>query len=360
MKDNADLEVDIQDWLDEIKQIPPRNPQAAARGRARFLAQAVSAGEFRRHKGWKSIFRKERFAMNMLMSILVIAGMLFGGGVAVNAAQDDLPNEPLYSLKTWSEDVSLKFEDDPEVRIDRLMQLAQLRVQEMTRLVDAGEPVPDQVRLRLEQHVQQAIQTCLTVDEPTLDRTLLQIRDRLQSQNRDMDRLQLHTQDQLTLLTQTRTMLRERLRLVEEGLLNHELFRERVRSGFHFGQEEEMTPPLQNGSRQQNSQPTLIPGGPNTDSGGPGPNPGGPNTDPGGPNTDPGGSNTDSGSPNTDPEGPNTDPGGTNAGSGGSNPDSGGPNPDPGGSNSGGGNNGTGSTDSGGNGSGGGSGGNKP
>lgn len=284
--------------------------------------------------------------MNMLLSILVIAGMLFGGGVAVNAAQDDLPNEPLYSLKTWSEDVSLKFEDDPEVRIDRLMQLAQLRVQEMIRLVDVGEPVPDQVRLRLEQHLQQAIQTCLTVDEPTLDRTLLQIRDRLRDQDRDMDRLQLHTQDQLPLLTQTRTMLRERLRLVEEGLLNHEMFRERVRSGFHFGQEEEMTPPVQNGSGQQNSQPTRIPGGPATESGGP-------NTDPGGPNTDSGGPNTNPGGPATDPGGPNTDPGGPN-------PDSGGPNPDPGGPNSGGGNNGSGSTDTGGNGSGGGSGGNKP
>jgi hypothetical protein len=384
MKDKTELEAMIQNWLEEIKPVPPRNPQAAARGRARFLAQAVSANEFQRHKGWISIFRKEQFAMNVLMSILIMAGLLFGGGATVNAAQDDLPNDPLYNVKMWSEDFSLQFQDEPETRVGRLMELVQIRVQEMTRLVETGEPVPDQVRLRLEQHVQQAIQACLTLDDPTLDRTLLQIRDHLRDQDRDMERLQihlqdqlqlqtedqlrLHTQDQLQLLTQTRTMLRERLRLVEEGLVDPEMFRERVRNGFHFGPEAEATPPAQNGNGQQNGQPSAVPGGPNNDAGGQNPDaggsntdPGGPNTDPGGPNNDSGGSNTDMGGPNTDPGGPHTDPGNQNPDPGGLNNDSGGTNPTSGGSNSEPGNDDTGGNNTGGNSPGGdGSGGNKP
>lgn len=248
--------------------------------------------------------------MNAILSLLVVAGLLFGGGATVNAAQDELPNEPLYAVKTWTEDLSLEFQNDPEVKVNRLMELGQIRIQEMTRLIEDNQPIPDQVRLRLEQHIRQALQLCANMDEPALERALLQIRDRLQQQDRDMERLQLHTQDQLQLLTQTRAMIQERLRLVEDGLLDHEMFREQVRSGFRHGQEEEQTPPVQDGNSQQNQngQPTQAPNGPN-------PDPGGQNTDPGGPNLDPGGPNADPGGQNLDPGGPNTDPGGNTNGS---------------------------------------------
>lgn len=345
MKDQSELEMLIRERLEEIKSIPARDPVIANRARTRFLANAVSASELPRHKDWSSIFRKENFAMNMLISVLMIAGLLFGGGATVNAAQDDLPNEPLYFLKVWSEDVSLQLQKNPEAKVDRLMDLVQTRTQDMTRLIESGEPVPDQVRLRLEQHIQDALQTCLTLDEPALDQTLLQIRDRLQDRDRDMDRLLLHTQDQLNLqtqdqlrlqiqdqlqgLTQTRSMLRERLQLVDDGLLNHELFRERVQNGFRYGQDEDVIPPAENGNgqQQQNGLPTPEPGGPNATPGVPNTDPGGPNITPGGPNTDPGGPNTDPGGTNTDPGGINTDPGTNNndsgSGSGGNNNGSG-------------------------------------
>ena len=216
--------------------------------------------------------------MNVVLSILVVAGLLFGGGATVSAAQDDLPNEPLYALKTWTEDLSLQFRYTPEEKVMRLMDLAQVRIQEMTRLSEAGEPVPDQVKLRLEQHIQQALQLCTNMDDPTLERALLQIRDRLQEQDRDMEQLQLHTQDQLQtqeqlqLQTQTRTMLHERLQLVEDGLLNHEMFRNAAQNGFQYGQDEDATPPVQNQNQnqneQQNGEPNPDPGSNSNDSGG--------------------------------------------------------------------------------------------
>jgi uncharacterized membrane protein YgcG len=303
MNDKTELEAMVQDWLDEIKPVPARNPQAAARGRARFLAQAVSASEFQRHKGWKSIFRKEQFAMNMLMSILVIAGLLFGGGATVNAAQDDLPNDPLYSVKTWSEDVSLQFQDNPDAKIDRLMELAQIRVQEMTQLIDSGQTPPDQVTVRLEKHMQQALKICSNMEDAALDQTLLQIRNQLQQQDRDMERLQAHAaRDVQPILAQTRTMLRQRLQLVEDGLLNHEIFRNRVRNGFNNGQTQTPSPSLTSTplapNRQQNGQstPQAVPNNGN----GPGPNstPSGSNI-----NETPNGNGSGSGSGDNDPGG---------------------------------------------------------
>lgn len=229
--------------------------------------------------------------MNMLVSILVIAGLLFGGGATVNAAQDDLPNEPLYALKTWSEDISLQFQNDSQLKVERLMELAEIRVQEMTILTEAGQTPPDQVGLRLEQHIHQALQICANMDDATLDRTLLQIRDRLQEQDRIMQRLHTHaTQDAQPILEQTREMLRLRLQLVDEGLLDGKMFRNTVRNEFRFGQDDEQAPPAQNGNGAQNGGEGAPQPGENGNGSGPGPNPepGGPNTEPGGPNTTPG------------------------------------------------------------------------
>ena len=335
MNDDIELERQIRERLEEIKPVPARDTRAAYRARMQFLAKAVSASEEARHKGWSSIFRKERFAMNLMISILVIAGLLFGGGATVNAAQDDLPNEPLYSLKMWTEDLSLQVRNDPDQKVDRLMELAQVRIQEMTRLADAGQAVPDQTRLRLEQHIHQALQICSTLEDNALDQALLQIRDRLQQQDRDMEQLQLHApQDVQPVLAETRTMLQQRLRLVDEGLVDHEIFRNAAQNGFRYGQEEEVAPPVQNGNGQQNGQPTSIPAGPN-------PDPSGANNDPGGPNLDPNGPNHTA-TPST--SGGGSGPAGNGPGEGGS-----------GGSASGGG--GAGSGGSGGSGSGGGSGG---
>jgi hypothetical protein len=284
MKDQHELEQVVRQRLDEIKSVSPRDPKNVSRARAQFLGMAVSASELPRQKGWKSIFRKERYAMNALLTILVIAGLLFGGGATVNAAQDDLPNEPLYAVKTWTEDLSLQFMNNGENKVNRLMELAQIRIQEMDQLVKDGEPIPDQLRLRLEDHIRQALQICVNLDDPTLERALLQIRDRLQQQDREMAQQQLHTQEQLQLQTQeqlqlqtqeqlqqqtqTRTMLHERLQMVEEGLQNRELFREQVQNNFQYGQNDEVTPPVQNQNQEQNGEPNNDPGGPNTDPGG--------------------------------------------------------------------------------------------
>lgn len=321
MNDN-EIDKGLRARLDELKSVPPRGQKQQMLGRAKFLNEAlkieetVSAPKFLRHMKWIPI-GKEKLVMNAVLSMIVVAGLLFGGGATVNAAQDDLPGQPLYAVKTASEDFSLQFQAGPEEKVQRLMDLAQLRIQEMAKLVDEGKVPPDQVRDRLEQHLRQALQTCTTMDEPTLDRTLLQLRDQLRQQDRDMDKLQLHAADDAKpLLDRTRTMLQLHLQVVEDGLVNHEQFRNTVRNGFNFGQD--VTPPAPAGTQnqnqyqnqQQNGQPDTQPGGPNTE-------PGGPNTDPGGPNPDatPGPNNENgSGGDNGTSTGPGPGSGGSGTG----------------------------------------------
>ncbi len=261
MNNQPDLESSIRERLNRIKSVPARNPQVAAHARARFLAEASAASEARRNKGWGFIFRKQQFALNMVVALVMIVGLFVGGGTTVRAAQDDLPNEPLYPIKTLSEDVSLQFENNPEDKVDRLMKLTQTRVQEMSRMVEAGQTPPEQVRLRLEQHLQQTLQLCSGMEDVKLDQKLLQLRDQLQKYEHDMQGLQVNaTQAEQPVLEHTRSMLQTQLQMVNDGLANHEAFRDTVRNGFHY--EQTQTPPVPSPTPQlgQNSQATPEPG----------------------------------------------------------------------------------------------------
>lgn len=288
--------------------------------------------------------------MNMIVAVLVIAGLLAGGGATVNAARDDLPDEPLYSLKLWSEDISLQFQDEPVLKVERLMQLADLRVQEMIRLTDSGRTVPDQVRQRLQEHIQLSLQICASMDDTDLEPALLQVRERLQQQDRDMEQLQIHAQqDAQPVLARTRAMLRQRLQLVDEGLLNQEMFRNSIRNGFRLGPEGTVTPTGQNGADPRNGQPTAVPMGTGMDPGGPNNGPGGTSTGPGQPDTGPGGPNPDAGGPHLSATPSSTGGGGGHGedGAGGGSNGSGTGGGDPGGNGAGGG--GSGGSGSGGN-----------
>jgi len=272
MNNQFDAEAIVQEQLDVLMEVPEPDPRVVARARARFLTQAVSEDGFQRHNGWKSIFRKEQFAMNILVSILVIVGLLAGGGMTVNAAQNDLPNEPLYSVKTWSENVSLQFQNNPEAKVERLMELAQTRVQEMDRLIASGQTPPDQVRVRLEQHLEQTLAVSSNMDDAALDRALPQLRDQLQQRDRDMQRLQAHAaQNAQPILNRTRTMLQTQLAVVGNGLQDHEMFRSAVRNGLVY--EQTQTPPALGSStpstppEEPSGQATPPPGNPGNGNG---------------------------------------------------------------------------------------------
>src|SRR3990172_9217066 len=125
MPQDDQLNPPLAELLDELKLVPERDTGTAARARARFLAQAVSMRRARRHRVWTIFPRKEQFAMNLLVSALIAFGLLFGGASAVSAAQDDLPNEPLYQVKLLSEDAQLWLNGDPAAEIQMLMEQSQ-------------------------------------------------------------------------------------------------------------------------------------------------------------------------------------------------------------------------------------------
>jgi hypothetical protein len=218
---NDELDPRLAEMLDELKSVPERDPRAAMRGKNKFLAEAVSLSESRRHSGWTTIFqiKKEKFAMNLLVSVLVIAGLLFGGNATVAAAQDDLPTEALYQVKLLAEEAQLFFNTEPAAEVELLMQQAQTRTQEMAALNEQGITPPDALMTRTRDRIHQALEITSTLEETEVTDTLLQIRDRLQTQDQLLSQLQDGTcADCEPILLQTRDMLHTQLSDVEDGL----------------------------------------------------------------------------------------------------------------------------------------------
>jgi len=315
----------LEQRLEELKDVPARNPQQAVRGRARFLSeaaeyrQAVSPWIKMRQSGWIFQIRKEKFAMNALVSLILAASLLLGGGATVAAAQDDLPNQSLYQLKLWTENAKMAMTGDPQEQAALLMNMAKTRVQEMAALADMGITPPDQVRERLEQHLHQALQLAANMDEATRNQTLLQLRDCLQTQEQVMQQLQLHANAETEpLFTRTRQMLQKQLHLVDEGLADPQGFQYMMNNQMQYGQDEEAVPePNQQGEpgfhqNEENEKPANTPGNGSENGNGEG------NEEPGGPNPDkPQDKNDGSGPGNEAPGGPNSDsPQGGSSGNG--------------------------------------------
>ena len=227
MKQDDKLDPRLAALLDEIKPASARNPQAAARARSRFVAQAVSASEERRHNWWTTIFQqKEKFAMNMLMSALVILGLLFGGSATVSAAQDDLPNQPLYQLKLMSEDAKVWLASDPGLKIEMLMEQVQTRTEEMAALTLAGITPPAELTIRTQDRIQQALHIASSLDDASMVVAMEQIRTHLQTQEQLMIRLQDGSCTECEpILQQTREMLHNQLGQIESDLIDPEAFR---------------------------------------------------------------------------------------------------------------------------------------
>lgn len=234
----------VQEKLALIRAVPARDPAGAARRRASFLEEAqslnpaVSDSPLRRHKGWissaKLIFRtKERSPMlATLASILLVVSVLLGGtGITVLAAQDSLPDQPLYDLKTFSEDLRIRLLADQQSQLDLDLEFTARRVQELITLSGAGEAPPEAVFTRLQTHLNHALEHAAGLEQNRFPAALQKLQQALQTQEQKLGRAQEQTpSSSQSYLTRAREMVQVRLRLVEEGLKNPSILQERLRN----------------------------------------------------------------------------------------------------------------------------------
>jgi hypothetical protein len=108
--------------------------------------------------------------MLRIASIIVVLSLLFGGtGVAVVAAQDSLPGEALYTLKTTTEDIQLMFIDNEEERLVKALDFVNTRyieasIKEMEGSVWTDRELNDLVQ-RLEENLNDALLAAAAMED---------------------------------------------------------------------------------------------------------------------------------------------------------------------------------------------------
>lgn len=258
---NDELDSNLKNRLDNLKQIPERNPQAMARGKANFLRQAVSLKSDQRQSGWinslfPAISTKERLPiLKPIMVVILVISILFGGTAGtVYAAQGSLPDQPLYQVKTWSEDLLLLVTRSAQNQLEQNLNFADRRIVEIVNLQAAGIPIPQQVQTRLQTHLNQALNLAAGMDDQQMLMELERIRLRVEAQLQMMSKLMAGAKNSPDpVMAMIQKSLQQQLQLAARG--------ETDGQGFRMQIENQMQNQIQNNDMAPSQSPGYGQGG---------------------------------------------------------------------------------------------------
>lgn len=235
-----EMDTQLEQALAGLRSVQARDAQKAAQGRAAFLAQAeeirpsVTAAQKPRHNNWFAALaaqlqpRKKEYAhmFNVITTLILVLGILFGGsGITLAAAQDALPEEPLYVLKMWTEQVQYNLAgEDVESQMQLSLQFANRRMEELATMLTKGDVSDQAVLARLAYRYQAQLENSmrLAASLPTeteitaaLDEIINEVG--VHIQKLDQDRIQGRTgAPEDALLSSIRSMLQHHMTLIGE------------------------------------------------------------------------------------------------------------------------------------------------
>jgi hypothetical protein len=256
----------VEQCLAKLRPVPPRDAHYAALGRVAFLAQARSisheisqpgsvskshwqrliqwmqtisaAGNWRgslpgpRQTGTKIlIYRKDYKPMfSTLATVVVALTLIFGSaGATALAAQDSLPNEALYGVKTLTEDLRLQTTTQTQNRFSLELAFAARRMGEIDTLAQAGQPLGEALVNRLASHYENALRLAAGMTGGEQIQALGQLTTRLRQHEQTLTGLE-NSHPAEGLLTQTRLRLQDQLHLAEDGLENPQMLQQQLRT----------------------------------------------------------------------------------------------------------------------------------
>lgn len=138
------------------------SPAFKARARARLLAQIhaqqpVTKERWLRYLLLKDLFTRERrFKMAAIVIAIVLAVASIGGGTAY-ASQDALPGDILYPEKTFIEDARLFFAFSDETKAATHLQIADTRIEELSRLPEGRSGFVERLVERYRYHLERGL-----------------------------------------------------------------------------------------------------------------------------------------------------------------------------------------------------------
>jgi len=198
--------------------------------------------------------------VRIMAAILLMLVILAGSSFTVYAAQSSLPGEPLYAVKSWSEDVRLSLANTPQRKLDLILAFTDRRAGEISQLAENGMTVSDQASSRYQDELEDALQLAAEMDDAHIQIALGKIKKQAERQGMTLEELISSLPEQAgPAIAHLQERLQEQINLSSFGEHNPQGFRQQV----HERQREHQ-------GKQKSTPASIEPGvNPTQDSGNP-------------------------------------------------------------------------------------------
>jgi hypothetical protein len=233
------------------------------------MGEAVSPSQNMRHsitnanKFWAFLLGKTntRLAVSPILAIVLAIALVLGGtGTTVVASQTSQPDQLLYPVKLWTEDIRLQWSGDPLARIQLDQEFADRRVAEIAWMVQSGKEVSEELTNRLEILMDDALVLATTLDDKSGPQAFEGLKASFLHQQAQLAELKNKTDPQsVRQVARLTTMLDLGLQLADTGIRDPEALRKLYKETVHPGKPTEVqvssTP-----DTTDTSEPTQTPG----------------------------------------------------------------------------------------------------
>ena len=251
MNPNSEIEPKLDDLLKTLRGGLRRDSQTASHARDLFLLEAkkiapkasrISASAPTPTQKWTETLklflfgaRQQKPVFNLYMTIILVLLAVFGGGVTtVAAAQTALPNETLYPVKTWSEDVRLNMENDPQAKLSLAFEYITRRADEIQSMFTADNAIPEKLITRFENQQQQLLELAVVLPDSQAIPALERISDQALRQEKMMSQINVQDQTVQQMRVRIQAMLQTQEQIAQHGIKDPGWLRQRGRNRVQF------------------------------------------------------------------------------------------------------------------------------
>ncbi len=230
MKNDFELNEQLESYLGSIKNGATRNTNSADAGKKVFLELAADYASDQKkanatRPSGKSLFGKpnlgwfsfRRLTFSVLITGLVVALM---GGTTVFASQYSLPNQSLYPVKLWSENLGLVIASGDQSKFELLLTLTDRRVSEIGSLMDQGITIDEESVLRLEHLQRQTMMFAMNMPETQATNALNRIRSQTVGQEQQVTQAGVGFEAGSAVKARIRLMMQNQIHAVDLGLVD--------------------------------------------------------------------------------------------------------------------------------------------
>jgi hypothetical protein len=232
--------------LASLRSIPPIDPQVAAAEKSKYLLQGENLRQDLIPGSGENYTQRDHHRLNALRgkqpsplfialgaTILVLV-FLIGSSFTVYAAQSSLPGQPLYTIKSWSEDIRLSMTFSTKAKLNLTLDYTNRRVDEISRLVASGKAIKDQTSERFQSELDSALQLAVQLNDPQMQNALGQIKGRAESQGMTIEELitKLPPQAEPAII-HLQERLDEQIKLITIGEKDPKSFRTEIHERLH-------------------------------------------------------------------------------------------------------------------------------